>query len=369
MHFATLTSALLVAAAGAVPNDALMKVSTSIASKQTCISKLRAAPSSVSPLPTRTKTSMTTISSTTTTCGSASTTTVTITPDAVTSTTIVNTTSTLQLKPRLVTAPAGTAATACSSTTTITIGTTTVYTGSYNGTLAKRTASPLDRLYPVGQRRSSLNVNMFNNFGQRAMSGVSQKPVAVDCVKQVTTYYLTTSVIAEQPATETVTADTPTVFVTQAEKIVATPTAPVSITSTTLAPGSANATVSAGGLCTVTEAASTTTQHLKCAPTNLISSVNGKGIGQTGGSSANTRGLAAGSDPSACCQLCVDTDDDDGQCAASQDDPDAGNCFLWYTSPSCGVGLKYSDGGKDLAPGAGFLIQTGCGTVEAVDSF
>lgn len=184
------------------------------------------------------------------------------------------------------------------------------------------------------------------------MTGVNQKPVAIDCLKQVTTYLLTTTIIAEQPATETVTADTPTVFVTQANIAVATPTAPVPITSTTFAPG-VTGTPAASGVCTVTEASSTTTQHLKCAPTNLISSVNGKGIGQTGGNAGNTRGIAPGGDPSACCQLCVDDD----ECAASQDDPDAENCFLWYTTPVCGEGFRYSDGGQDLKPGAGKKLR------------
>lgn len=242
------------------------------------------------------------------------------------------------------------------------ISATTVYTGTYNGTVAKRTASPLDRSYPVAhQQRNVFRANLFHYIGQKAVNA-GQKAVAVDCLDQVTTYLFSTSTIEEQPTTVTETASTPTVYITSAIKAVPAPTAPVSITSTITAPGFVNAT--AAGTCTVTAASSTTTQHLKCAPTNLIDTVNGYGIGQTGGNSANTRGLAPGSDPSACCQLCVDDD----ECAASEDDPDAGNCFLWYTEPSCGLGFQYSDGGQKLKPGSGFLVQTGCGTIEATDS-
>lgn len=241
------------------------------------------------------------------------------------------------------------------------ISKTTVYTGSSNGTAAKRTASPFERRHPV--QRNIFRANMFHYVGQKAINA-GQRAVAVDCLDQVTTYLLSTSTIEEQPTTVTITADTPTIYVTPAVKAVSAPTAPVSITSTITAPGFPNAT--AAETCTVTAASSTTTQHIKCAPTNLIGEVNGYGIGQTGGDSANTRGLAPGSDASACCQLCVD----DPECAASEDDTDAGNCFLWYTkNPSCGLGFQYSDGGQKLEPGSGFLVQTGCGTIEPTDDF
>lgn len=241
------------------------------------------------------------------------------------------------------------------------VGKTTVYTGSYSGTAAQRTASPLDRRYPiVNQRRNAFKANFFHYVGQKAVNA-GQKAVGVDCLEQITTYLLSTSTVQEQPTTVTVTADTPTVYVTPAVNAVSAPTAPVSITSTITA--GVNAT--SAGPCTVTVASSTTTQHIKCAPTNLISEVNGYGIGQTGGSSGSTHGLAPGGDASACCQLCVDDD----ECAASEDDTDAKNCFLWYTTPSCGVGFQYSDGGQNLKPGNGFLVQTGCGTIEATDDF
>lgn len=204
---------------------------------------------------------------------------------------------------------------------------------------------------------------MFRIFGQQArLANVQQEAVKVACLEQITTYVFTTTTVLEEPATETITADTPTFYVTPVRKFVD-PTAPFPSLVTGTAPAAVDS--PGNGVCTQTVASSTTTQHLKCAPTNLISEVNGYGIGQTGGNSANTRGLAPGSDPSACCQLCVDTEG----CAASEDDPDAGNCFLWYTEPACGLGFQYSDGGQRLEPGTGFIVQTGCGTMEAVKQF
>lgn len=198
-----------------------------------------------------------------------------------------------------------------------TTDTATAYTGSYNGTIAKRTASPLDRFK---QAKSPRIPEVLHNFGQRAL-GVHQKAFAVECLEQVTTYLVMTETIAEQPSTATVTAETPTVYVTQPHREFAgTATAPALITSTATAPSLSNSAAS----CTVTSASSTTTQHLKCAPTNLLSEIAGYGIGQTGGDSANTRGLAQADDASACCQLCMEDED----CAASEADLDAGNCFL-----------------------------------------
>lgn len=358
MLAAALFATCLLAAAGAAPNNAA-KVSTSIDSKQTCITKVNDGSSSPASLPTSTQTSSQTISSTITTCGTLSTITTTITPAAVTSTRYVNGTF---LGTTLSKAPVNHVQ-ACSTTTTVSASAVTVYTGSYNGTVAKRTAAPLNARFGNAHPRFPVNFNMFHQLGQVAVD-FGQKAFAIYCLEEVTTYLLKTTTIAEEPATETVTAGVPTVVVTQANKAASQPTAPVPITSTITAPGAANATA-ANGACAVTVASSTTTQHLKCAPTNLIGSVNGYGIGQTGGSSNTTRGLAPGSDPSACCQLCVDTEG----CAASEDDPDAGNCFLWYTKPSCGLGFQYSTGSKEIEPGTGFLVQTGCGTIEGVDSF
>lgn len=65
-------------------------------------------------------------------------------------------------------------------------------------------------------------------------------------------------------------------------------------------------------------------------------------------------GLTLGNDPSACCQLCVESEN----CAASADDLAAGNCFLYYTEPACGLAFSYGDYDKSEAPGQGFFVQT-----------
>ncbi|KAF2171817.1 hypothetical protein M409DRAFT_18050 [Zasmidium cellare ATCC 36951] len=355
MRIAFTIPAVLAALAYAASNGS--DVSTSVASTQTCITKYRPAHNQPSSLPTRTKCSSQTVSSVITTCGTELTVTTTITPDPVTATA----NGSFIYEPTLVTKPAKRAD--CSTTTTLRVGKTTVYTGTYNGTAAKRTASPLDRRYPIAkQRRSAFKANLFHYVGQKAVNA-GRKAVAIDCFDEVTTYVLSTSTIQEEPTTVIVTASTPTVYVTPAIKAVSAPTSTVSIT-TTITAGAGNAT--SAGTCTVTAASSTTTQHIKCAPTNLVGEVNGYGIGQTGSHSGSTYGLAPGSDASACCQLCVNDD----ECAASEDDTDAKNCFLWYTTPSsCGIGFQYSDGGQSLEPGSGFLVQTGCGTVEATDDF
>lgn len=208
--------------------------------------------------------------------------------------------------------------------------------------MAKRTASPLDQRSPAF--RPGLLGQIVHRLGTNAL--IDQNAFEVDCFHKETTYVLTTKTVEELPMTETVVAETPTVYVTQKEKDNA---LWGSISATSVSTAIATA---AGGVCTVTaSASSTTTQHLKCAPTNLISEVDGYGIGSTQGDESNTRGLAPGSDPSACCQLCVDTED----CAASEDDPDAGNCFLWYTEPTCGLGFEYSTNNQKIEPGKGFL--------------
>ncbi|KXT06921.1 hypothetical protein AC578_7293 [Pseudocercospora eumusae] len=351
----TLLVALVAAAAPAhaAPNAPnAPKISTSIDSCQKTITKYRPGFGAIAPLSTNTRTTSHTVYSTITTCGAQSTVTTTITPHPVTHT--VNGTN-AYAKNLLVNTGQE-----CTSTTTISQSVATVYTGTYSASQSKRSAAPPHQRSPL--LKPNLLGKMFHRLGQNAL--LNQKAFEVDCLEQVTTHVITTTTIHDAPATETVTAETPIVYVTRQDGINAVlATAPVNITTTLTARPAVN--TSSGGVCTVTAgASSTTTQHLKCAPTNLISEVDGKGIGQTQGDESNTRGLADGTDPSACCQLCVDTED----CAASEDDPDAGNCFLWYSAPSCGRGFNYSVGSNDLAPGAGFLLQTGCGTIAAVDT-
>lgn len=225
--------------------------------------------------------------------------------------------------------------------------------------MAKRTAGP-QKEDALHRRQLGVYTHL---FGQPAFSAFRQ-PIGVDCVEQVTTYLIATSTILSGVASTSVTASVPAVTVTNTQTSTVT-----SLISSSLVTVTETETVNVpkGGvftdsvLCTSTDtlpSTSTTTQDIKCAPTNLISSVGGEGIGSIM-TQNETSGLSAGSDASACCQLCVDTEG----CAASADDPAAGNCFLYYTTPSCGLGFTYSNGSQNIAAGQGFLVQTGCGTI------
>ncbi|KAF2213805.1 hypothetical protein CERZMDRAFT_83249 [Cercospora zeae-maydis SCOH1-5] len=343
MHSSTVLAGLVAVTATAFPNAE--QRSLFVYSTVDNITKYR--PSSLctaGAVSTKTTIKDKTITSTITTCSAPITDTTTVTPEAVTTVCSDGAGSDL-----LARQDAG-----CTSTTTVSASVATVFTGQYNRT--QPTGMPLEQRSPA--LLPGLVGSVVHRLGQSALQ--NQKAFEVDCLKKVTTHVYVTKTVAEQAVTETVTAETPTVCVTQPGKVLA----PELSITTTLSRHSTDG-AAAGGLCTVTaSASSTTTQHLKCAPTNLISEIGGKGIGQTQGDDSNTRGLAPGSDPSACCQLCVDTDG----CAASEDDWKAGNCFLWYTEPSCGLGFKYSDNNQNLAPGAGFLVQTGCGSIEETEA-
>ncbi|KAF2860118.1 hypothetical protein K470DRAFT_282293 [Piedraia hortae CBS 480.64] len=311
--------------------------STVLNCKQTCITKIRPMASELSSLPTSTRYITHTVVSTTTPSTLSSITSnedctsEEVSSSAAPSTVTVTTTTTT-------TVPASNSA--CSTTTTVSAsGKQTSYTGSLDTALARRTQGPFGHRAP---HWASPLVHYYGRNRVESLEPVDRKPYEVDCLDRVTAHVYVT-------AGENVTA----MCAVQED---AQPASTVTSTVTVTASASANA-----GVCTVTQGDSTgtTTQHVKCAPTNMITQVNGKGIGAVQGSSNGTQGLAPGSDPSACCQMCVDTPN----CAASEDDKDAGNCFLWYTSPSCGLALSYSPGGKNLSPGTGFFIQTGCGSV------
>lgn len=376
MATVTMPTQLLLAAflgLGAVFAAPASSYSTSVSKQQTCITRMRPGYITQASLPTSTRTSAQTITSTQTVSGSAEAKIETVTPAAITSTKCINATvvasgatgeasaSTVYVTVSYPNATAGDSA--CTRTSTISAdATSTVYTGSYNGTIAKRTATPMDlekRGHPFGHSMG----HWFGKSGRGGAMSSAMKPFEVDCLEQATTYLIATSSESAVATTSTVTAEREVVVVTSTETPSGTGVAPArqTMTSTvTAAPASGNST--AGSVCTVTQgqAAATTTQHLKCAPTNLISEIDGYGIGATQGHANETQGLAPGSDPSACCQLCIDTEG----CAASEDDQDAGNCFLWYTTPSCGLGFTYANGGEDLAPGKGFLVQSGCGYIQ-----
>lgn len=354
-------------------------LSTSISHNETCITRIRSASTAPSSLPSSTRTSAQTVRTTVTIAGYASAATETITPAAITSTTVINATGlgsltgtgaarTSTVLTTITQANATAGSGSCSKTKTVAAdATTTVYTGSYNGTVAKRTAGVSDRQAGFLQvRQNPFESILTHLFGQAALAE-SRKPFEVDCLAQVTTYLIATSTESASALTVTVTASTPVVYTASTasgSEYASASSSGAVVTSTVTIHGASNGTSS--GVCTVTtgKPTATTTQHLKCAPTNLISQVDGYGIGQTQGHANETQGLAPGSDPSACCQLCVDTEG----CAAIEDDEGAGNCFLFYTTPSCGLGFTYAKGSKNMAAGAGFKVQTGCGTIEAASS-
>lgn len=370
-------------------------VSTSITSQETCITRMRFGSGSMEDLPTSTRTLDTTQTQIVTVTGQGQSTTELFTPSAVTSTSTVKvtksaassesqslTTST-STSTFLVTEtqPAGSStAAACTATTRVKANaTTTVYTGTYNSPVSKRTAGPVPapvkqvRHGVVAENRLKLSGNaLVHKIGTKVMSNL-RRAFEVDCMERVTTYLIQTTTLAGETTTITQTAATPTSWTTETQTTTVGGAAASSAASTTILSivtvtstitTTTSAATSTANICTITtgKATATTTQHIKCAPTNLIGTVHGYGIGEVQGSSDNeTQGLTDGYDASACCQTCVDTDD----CAASEDDPGAGNCFLWYTSaPTCGLAFAYTDDGLELAPGAGFLVQTGCGTIE-----
>lgn len=222
------------------------------------------------------------------------------------------------------------------------LATTTMYTGIYNSPKVKRTPALTDE---------SKNHGFVHNLGFSPWHGnPHQQHFEVDCLKQETTFLISTSTVV---STGTTTGKPSTIYLTS------TYLDPISTLTHTLTPPSPEF-----ATCTTTLTPTmTTTQNVKCAPTNLLSSLDGYGITQTQAQGNVTEGLAPGSDPSACCQLCIDT----AGCAAIADDVSAGNCFLYYTTPSCGLGFLYA-GDSGTRAGGGFFVQTGCGSVQAIGS-
>ncbi|KAI7188373.1 hypothetical protein KC324_g6637, partial [Hortaea werneckii] len=289
--------------------------STSVSTQQTCITRMHPGATSPASLATRTRTSASTVTTTETVKGQGQAKIETFSPNAVTSTKLVNATSptdageAAETPTVYVTVSPAAGNSSCTSTTTISAdATSTVYTGSYNGTMAKRTASPMD----VEKRSGPPLLNTVGHwFGAKGRTGRAaamaniMKPFEVDCLEQATTYLIGQTTELDQEQTSTVTAEQEVVYVTSTRMLDATqaPSSVQAVTSTvTAAPSAGN---SSGSICTVSQgsAAATTTQHLKCAPTNLIGEIDGYGIGSTHGHANETQGLAPGSDPSACCQL------------------------------------------------------------------
>ncbi|KAI2621773.1 hypothetical protein GGR54DRAFT_79212 [Hypoxylon sp. NC1633] len=118
---------------------------------------------------------------------------------------------------------------------------------------------------------------------------------------------------------------------------------------------------------TACSATTTTTFAAKCAPTNVISGVDDRGI-VSGRYATNITVVYVPDeryyDPSTCCQLCVDN----AGCAGSMSGF-AGDCGLLYVGapnggPECGD-FAFSYGTQsDVFPGQSLWVQSGCGVIE-----
>ncbi|KAI0443612.1 hypothetical protein F4803DRAFT_308443 [Xylaria telfairii] len=120
---------------------------------------------------------------------------------------------------------------------------------------------------------------------------------------------------------------------------------------------------------TVSCAEETVTKTLaaECAPTNLISAINGEGL-FSGRYADRTSVIGTRSDPwandmSACCQACLDNEG----CGAIIGG--YGSCGLYYTAsedaePICNSVIFSFNSEPYALPGQGLIVQNGCGTVE-----
>ena len=120
-------------------------------------------------------------------------------------------------------------------------------------------------------------------------------------------------------------------------------------------------------LSTSCPATTTTTYAAKCAPTNLIGSIDGEGIEEAGFPSGATlvapgHGAADG-DASLCCQLCQDSEG----CAAMLYFAQSSSCDLVFTNSTCGVAYSY-EATTNWVANEGNILQTGCGTITQVTS-
>nr|POE47030.1 hypothetical protein CFP56_00362 [Quercus suber] len=237
--------------------------------------------------------------------------------------------------------------------------TTTVYTGTDFNRVAKRIAfvtSAIDRgnLGMPGSAHKHGFPSHIDNFDTHTFEK--------DCMEEESTLFITT-VIVTTLQTTTVTLSRAYITVTHHTNTRSPLTAPATRTTALILSPPTPLPLSS---CITTTALprKTTTQALECAPSNLLSAIsrtNDPFIPITHLSpldSNATQRLLPAADASACCQLCVDTQD----CAAMASDASAGNCFLWFTAPGCGVAFR-AQGGKmgTVGAGTGFVVQQGCG--------
>ncbi|KAI1333367.1 hypothetical protein F5Y16DRAFT_11931 [Xylariaceae sp. FL0255] len=113
----------------------------------------------------------------------------------------------------------------------------------------------------------------------------------------------------------------------------------------------------------------TATYDARCAPNNIISSIDGMGLLASGQYAANTSVVYLTSEPyesdsSLCCQTCLDNEG----CAASMSG-ESGFCGLFYSSDQsgkaeCGGEVYTFETSENTAAGQGIRAQSGCGTVK-----
>jgi hypothetical protein len=118
----------------------------------------------------------------------------------------------------------------------------------------------------------------------------------------------------------------------------------------------------------------TTTYAAKCAPTNLVSAINNRGL--VSGDYADDTAVSYGRnddndqyhhDPSLCCQLCQDNKG----CGASYWGPGPGACGILFTpanattkGSTCGEFILNFHSQEYRAAGQGLIYQSGCGLIE-----
>ncbi|KAF2720366.1 hypothetical protein K431DRAFT_93088 [Polychaeton citri CBS 116435] len=277
----------------------------------------------------------------------------------------------------------------CTATVTANAGdgVSTVYTGQYNKTVAKRTASPM--AMGVSGRSSDLlprgsALTGFAHFRGDDSWRDDHVAAEVNCVVHVTAEVSENVLTTGAVKTTTLTAATPTTTVTSTvyqdspsdpSAGSSVPPRTIIVTSTTTTQIRTGAVYTSSVECTTTPdsasgstngPSSTTTQHIACAPTNLIDSANGFSIEAVRAGGNVTAHLSYASSSSDCCQQCHD----EASCAASEMDPAAGNCFLYLVNEAdgghCGgLAFEYSDEGKGEPAGSGLVVQASCGTIRA----
>ncbi|KAI1115133.1 hypothetical protein F5Y14DRAFT_412317 [Nemania sp. NC0429] len=140
-----------------------------------------------------------------------------------------------------------------------------------------------------------------------------------------------------------------------------TPTYHTTITSHTIVPATRTTTVACPA------ATMTRTLDARCAPSNLVGAIDGKGIYlaryAVDSGYVLSPGEPWGSDPSSCCQACLD----DKACGASWSG--YRGCGLFYVvdelkgQPQCGAWVVSWQADSTVIPGQGYILQSGCGIV------